>query len=281
MLARAAGTASFVRRQGNILVAFVSSAIDRAAVVQGADELRVHFCGDAHQVAMTVSDHRVVAAVLELQDDSCADLGILARAIGRLAMPIPLLLRFELRNGSVRRMLAHYDESADVRFSLRGFDALSQCVAWLVRSTEDETARSAIVSRLAPVARPAVADIVVGAAIVGERRSTVRQLAGLSHVSSRTVDERMAAAHVMPAKKLLMRMLVLHTQWRVSRLGWTPKRAAAAAGFPSADALARRMERSVGLRLSTFCRERSFGEELDRLAVDLGEHSPSLQPVSA
>jgi hypothetical protein len=254
---------------GKIVVAFLRSAADRLSAIEAAGASCVQFYPSANEAALALSDSRVAAVILELQDDSGTDLAVIQRAIAQRVLPIPLLIRFDLKRGLIRKMLEHEATAYDVRFSLRGSDVFFACVSDLLASSEPRTARRPIIARLVVRARLPVLDIVVGAAMIGDRRSTVAQLADLCQQAGRTVEERLVDASFMGAKRLLMRMLTLHTLWRVSHLGWTAKRAAAAAGFQSTDVLSRRIERAVGHTLAELCHDRLFGDELAQLADDL------------
>ena len=254
---------------GVSVVALIRSAADQTSARAGAGDSLVKYCSNAERAALAIADSSAVAVVLELDDNFGGDLCVIQTAIARRVPTIPLLIRLDLRTGMIRKMLEHDATAFDVRFSLRGLDDLSECLSRLLLTSSSPTAHHAIVSQLLRHARRSVLDIVVGAAIAGDRRSTVRQLTGLLNISQRSMEERLANAGCTTAKKLLMRMLALHTHWRISRLEWTTKRAAHVAGFESVTDLSRRIERAVGLTLTEMCATRSFDDELSRLAIDL------------
>jgi hypothetical protein len=255
---------------GSIVVALVRSPADQLAACEGAGDSLVQFCSTGELVVVAISDRRVAAVAVELDDDSSADLAMIQRALARRVPAVPLLIRFDLRRGLIRTLLEHDVSSVDIRFSLRGHDDLAHCVRRLVDSSDGRTAHQLIISRVVNHVRVPLLDVVTCATIVGGQRSTVQQLADLCRVSARTVEERLADAGTMGAKRLLMRMLALHTHWRVSRSSWTTKRAASAAGFGSSRILSRRIERTTGLSLAKLFATRSFEDELDRFGAELG-----------
>lgn len=255
-----------------MIAACISSADERAAVVHGAGAEHVQFFVDVRRLAEAVQHRSVVAVVLEPQGESDADIRGLASALDARESAIPVLLRFAPRITTIRQLLVYSRLMRDMRLSLRGFDELSPCVSNLT-SSSDRSAREAIVGRVGSLVTRDVRHIVVCAAICSERGCTVSELAGLCGMSTRTVEERLALSRVMGAKRLLMRMLVLHTLWRESVLGWSAKRAAVAAGFASADALARRIQRVTGRRPNDLIANRSFSDVLEDLAAEVKDRS--------
>jgi hypothetical protein len=169
--------------------------------------------------------------------------------LARRSRPIPVVVRFALHAHAIRLALSCDPECHDLRLSLRGYDDLSSCVGRLQLPMIQEGARRAIVSRAVSQAPDPVLDVVVGAAIAGERRTSVPDLAALCGVSVRRLEERLASARLPSAKRLLMGMLAAHTHWRIARLGWSGKFVAGQAGFESGDALSRRLKRATGAGL--------------------------------
>jgi AraC-like DNA-binding protein len=214
-------------------------------------------------------DHAATGVVFELHEASRSDLLIVVAAMSQRSIPIPLLLRFELRGAVVPLMVDVQERVLDLRVSLRDADSLSECVARLGIPMEERASRLAIISRLQTLIPPTVLDIVTAAAVIGERHVSVRKLAALCKSSIRRVEERLTDAHLLRAKRLLMWMLSLHAVWRVTRLGWTLKHVAAEAGFKSTDDLSRLVERTVGLRLAEEARRSSFADLLTRFEHQL------------
>jgi hypothetical protein len=252
-----------------MIVALVRTPSERMSLRAAAGDTFIQFCDNADSTVSALSATNVVAVVLEIQGDSGADLDLVQRAIALRVETIPLLIRFDLRRDVIRKVLEYDGSALDTRFSLRGRDVLSQCMARLLASTESDAAHRAIFSRVVGHVRREVLDIVACAAIVGDRRAKVTQLATLCQRSGRNVEERLADVGLMGPKRLLMRVLAIHTHWRVSHLGWSAKRAAAAAAYDGAGALSRCIERTTGLTLVELCRTRSIDDELDRLVLDL------------
>lgn len=256
------------------IVAYVTSEDERATVFGAAPDCRVLFCNDIRQVAAAVAATDVRLVILELHGDADADLRAVADAVNRRAFPIPVLFRFALRRTTTRQLVACQSNFLDIRFSLRGFDSLREGVIALLSRVDTSSAREAIVSRVGPVVPTSVLEIVIGAAVVGERRASVGDLASLVAMSVRSVESRLVVSQTMGAKRLLSHMLVLHTCWRVSRLGWTRKRAATAAGFHSPGPLTNWLKRATGMRPSYLLDEHVFGERLEHFISQLRSDLP-------
>jgi hypothetical protein len=252
-----------------VLIALVDSTDDRNAIERGACGTRVHFCSRARDVIDLLPDLRVVGVVLELRAASSkAAVRALIDAIDHQGRLIPLLLRFEVRSRVFREHAAHFSEEGRIQYSVRGFDELSTCVASLLAASAVTSARMAIVAQLLPVVHGDVRSIVTGAATIGERDYAVPSLAKLCGLSPRTLDQQCVVAKLPTPKRLLMKMLVAHTHYRVTELDMTPKRAASAAELTS-DELSRRVERQSGHTLVQFCKKYSFADVMSEFAAEL------------
>jgi hypothetical protein len=236
-------------RNEEIVLAYVGTAGDQQAILETVGEARTVFAPNPQSLTRLAADPRTAALILDVQLIGAAPMRELVDLLARRSRPIPVLLRFALNPHAIRLALSCEPRCHDLRLSLRGYDDLSSCIARLETPMLQEGARRAIVTRAATHAPDRVLDVVVGAAIAGERRTSVRDLAALCGVSVRRIEERLASAGLPSAKRLLMGMLAAHSHWRLSRLGWSGKLAAGQAGFQSGDALSRRLKRATGAGL--------------------------------
>lgn len=257
---------------GQVIAHFISPR-DRVALIAGSQAQSVRFYVDAHVLVRVLETAATAAVALEIGASYGPILDRLTQVISPERIAIPLLLRGDLRAIASAPVLRALDRAVDVRISLRGFDDLAQCSARLMEPCDDAVARSGIMRHLASTAPAEVMDIAIGAAIAGGRGASVAALAGLCGHSVRRLEERLADAGWVTAKRLLMSVLAAHTQSRVVRFGWSAKRAAVAAGFSSPDVLSRRIERATGMRIGAL-RRAEEPREHDPCDVVFGSPTP-------
>ncbi len=249
----------------DIILACGTSVLERPAILQGAGDLPVSFCSTIDQITDLGSDRRVAGAVIGMPCLVTADLPLLIETIRRRTKAAPVLLRF----ADARALGLHFGTQGrlvDADVSLAGFDLLDRGIARLRRPTEEDGARPAVLSCVGRVVPATVIDIVVVAAIIGGRRVPVAEFAHHCGSSVRRLAERLYEAGVLRAKHILNWSLFLHTMWRITRLGWSAKRAAVEAGFHTTEALSRAIEGTTGRRLGDECRRAAFADVLERYA---------------
>ena len=251
------------------VLALVDSASEREAVKSGAAAATAKFAATARDAATMVESKEVFGVVVGLDAHSGERLRTVLEAIGQRDAPVQLLLVTDVRPAVLRENLRHFVDRRDVRLSLREFGRVALEVSAMVTAPSEMSAHGLLMSSLVPRAPVEIVDIVAGAAAIGDRRSSVAQLARLIEQSTRTVEDRMASVSTLGPKKLLLRMLALHALWRSAELGWSGKRIASAAGFSPPAAMSRPVERAVGVSFARYCRERTVGSEISRLADDL------------
>jgi hypothetical protein len=250
------------------VVAHVISVVDRASIISCLISPTVQFLPSATRLALAAGDEQTRGVILELHGEGESDLALVALAMARRHTPIPLLLRFALPAGT-RPLVRNADCGiGEICLSLRGYDLLEESVRRFVDGPDADSANGGLLARLIPIVNESVRDISIAAIAVSARSSSVRDLANACNSSVRRIEERLADAGGLGAKRLLMKLQVLHIQWRMTRLGWSAKRAAIEVGCESADTLIRRVERSSGFSVSRLMRERTFADCLDALASE-------------
>ena len=131
------------------IVVCVSSLSDRAEVVIGARQVaRVTWCPDARAAIAELAGDHIIGVVLELDADCSTDLLAVAGALGKRSVPIPIVVRSDLRRRVAEKVLVFWDQTHDLRLSVRGVDKLSDCVAEIARDVERHAARVAIARRV-------------------------------------------------------------------------------------------------------------------------------------
>ena len=251
-----------------IVIACLQSDHERVAVLNGSRGRNVRLCEDVAGALTALTASVIVGLIVEVHPALSADLDALIIAARALSIPPPIVVRLAVRASAMDRFLCS-PQLRSGHVSLIGFDSLEADMARLFSPTPDNSARSVILSRVIPSVDASIADAIVVAVIIGGYHVTVRDFARYCNISPRRLSERLAQADAPGAKQLLMWSLLLHTQWRVSCLGWAAKRAAHVAGFRSSEVLSRRIERTTGQRLGPICRTDSFAATLDEFSERL------------
>jgi hypothetical protein len=197
------------------------------------------------RIAACVADKQVGAVVLGTESSE-QEVHEVLHQLRTLADPPLLVVRRTLHSHRDSTLqLIRESEAVETRLSIVGFDDLGYDLNWIQQDNPKGPRRRILASILpeipADLRGPAAALL-----ICGERRSSVREAAMLCGCSPRRLQERLAAARLPQAHRFLNSSLVLHLVWSAQRTTWSPKVAAARRGWPSADALARRVQRELG-----------------------------------
>ena len=105
-----------------------------------------------------------------------------------------------------------------------------------------------LASRVSSVGNDGASTILASAALVGDRRTSVNELAHSCGLAKRTLEWRLAASGRPTARTVLGWMTALHAVWRMEVLGWSPKRAASEGRFGSSELFAGYVKRHAGGR---------------------------------
>ena len=134
-----------------------------------------------------------------------------------------------------------------IRVLLRSHSDTQRILEYVV-GAEGPSAEGVILAAMPPALPDGIAQVLVGAAVAGTRRSRVADLAALCRMPLRTLEYRLRTTNLMPARQLLAWAVALHTTWRLEVNTWSLKQAADAAGYSSASQLSTYIARHTGMR---------------------------------
>lgn len=248
-----------------IVLACVLRSEDRYSIIHAVgDTGKIHWLPDAHTLARAIAAHPPAALILDL-DVVGNGVHEVLEVLGCSLRPPPSLLRFSLNHRTANEVVTLRPTTVDLRLSLHGFDSLDSNVRELLSAPSHGLPELDVMDRLIRTSGPGLTEVLVGVALIGGYNATVEDLARCCCSSARRLQERLLAAHMPSPKQLLMWVLYALTVWRITKLGWTLKRAAQEAGCASADALSKRMARFAGMLGSTPERAPSFEDALEWL----------------
>ena len=165
-------------------------------------------------------------------------------------IPCPLLLRHDLSRQAIDALYDVALLDADIRPSFRDYDDLATHLT--PGSTEiDGNATRAILRALMSVTDPRTRDFLAVMSVLGERPVMQDRVSRSLMMSSSSFRAWLASLRrenkAMPAfPGLNAHFVTLHLLWRRSRLGWSAKRAAVAAGFGDDKACANYVRYHLG-----------------------------------
>jgi len=234
----------------SVLVTLLSDAEGEAVARVVGDARCVRACFTARELGRVLATQTVRGVVCELRDSTGADVASVFRSQDcRSAMP-PILTVMSLTPANAHLILNLIEGGLNVRPILRGYDDLGRIVRQVWERRDSDDAQSAMLRSVAGAIPPSVYDIVVGSIVVGATRCSVNAFATKCRVSTRTLERRIGAGGLLPARRLLGWSLALHAMWRIDMLEWPIKKVATAAGFASSDAFATYFARHTGHTVS-------------------------------
>jgi hypothetical protein len=182
-------------------------------------------------------------------------------------IPCPLLLRHDLNQRAIDALYEVARTDADIRPSFRPYDDLK---AHLMGRGDSENATRAILRALPSSDDPRLRDFIAVMAVLGER-PVMQSRASQSLCLSTSAFRAWLAAirrrcHGLPSfPRLNAYFLAAHLTWRRERLGWSAKRAAAAAGFPDEKGCANYLRYHLGATSGRLLREGGFDARVTAL----------------
>jgi hypothetical protein len=175
-------------------------------------------------------------------------------------VPCPLLLRHDLDRRAIDALYDMARTDADIRSSFRQYDDLR---LHLTTGGNAGNATRAILRALPAVDEPRLRDFIAIMAVLGERpvmQAAASDALGLSTSAFRAWlgDLRRGRASLPPFPRLNAHFVAAHLLWRRGHLGWSTKRAAAAAGFADEKACANYLRYHLAATASRLLREGGF-----------------------
>jgi len=233
--------------------------------------LKLRCCSTLVDAVAAIDDSRTASFVMEVGPYSFASLPHVVARLRQRVPTIPCLLQCDMPLSAICSVILERPWTVEQVVLSAGWavdlvDALERFCQ--VRGTA--TPHLQIASRVMSAVPSAVIDIAVAAVFVGERRSTIGDLARACHLSTRTIEQRLSAAGLPSPKRLLLANLYLHTLWGVRCLGFSSKQAAALSDYQSPQELGAVLRRSHHRSVLRLMRHFNFSSELDAFVQSLG-----------
>lgn len=254
--------------------------IRRAVVDAAGGERQARFCANGKALAGIAAEGGLRGIVVEWREPGLTPFDPTIRVLKAQPDGPPLVVYGPLTVAWARDLLALTESDLDVRAVLRGFEDLGPAVRALRAGPRQQVADPTILRRIAPLLRPHVTQIVVAAVVAGKRRLEVKGLAKRCGLATRSMERRLAQAHLLPAWRLLGWCTSLHGVWGIDLLEWGVKRAASELGFRSSAAFSSYVRRHTGATLRDLRSLTGFSGLLERFAALLGEAGTPGNPDS-
>jgi hypothetical protein len=235
-----------------------------AALARFGGEKRVTMCANGSQLTQLARSGRLTGVVTDLACWFSDGFGELRELVTRSTAQIPLCVAFDLCPASARQIVALADAALDLRLVLRGFDDVMLSISEMLEGDPAQRPERAVIRLFTERSSTATVPILLGAALIGRRRSDVRRLATLSGSSVRTLNRRLETEALPTARVLLGWSLALYASWRMEVFGWSAKRAADGAGFRDVDVFATFVKRNTGTRPAGMLSQGGFSASVER-----------------
>jgi hypothetical protein len=209
---------------------------------------------------------RLRDAGLTIIELDCDDVDLLVCELApALRHHVPTIVRTHLTRATVPTIIALAATTGVSRLSFRGASDLTVDL----RQTLDGQPTWPELPIIHTLCTSRGNPILIAAASISSRRTGIQQLARLLEMAPRTLQLHCAQSRLPEPRALLGAMLALHTLWRLDILNWPLKKAAAAAGFRSTEALTNYIHRHTHARPTVLLRSGGFTYLLDKLVADL------------
>ena len=252
------------------VIACVTSAESRESVVRAATgRFNVHFCSTTKALARTAALIDASLIIWEVGEGAEDEIESIVHATSHRSDTVSILVRLDLTKTAARQVMVLVQCAPFIQVSLRNHDDLALDIALNREQPAERRVCAEVIKQLLPRVSDRCKRIVVAAALVGHRRTSVREFARLCESSVRAIQWNLRAAGIAPAKNILGWMLALNALWRLDALAWNSKRASRTSGFSSRDAWAHYIARHVGARPKQLLRDGGFAALLSRCESEM------------
>jgi hypothetical protein len=165
--------------------------LDRASLMtEAARTCQVSFQTE-REVCKHREDWRHVVIVCDIGAVDHESMCLFAQAERRGVGPLSLLIRTGLIRSSAIKVVEFRPMLRATRLSVRGIHSLGSQLTEANLASEERDSNAAILEAIAPAVPHSLAEIVLGAVVLGRRRASVHALGAACGLSMRTVEWRL------------------------------------------------------------------------------------------
>ena len=217
---------------------------DHAAQGWAGQAVRVIICRTTDELDFALRAEKLAAVACDVFDAAGVPVApVLAMDRGGLNAGLPTAIACSLSPAAVHELLQIAAKVLNIRVAINGFDSLDRVLQHLVGDTQCAFPHSRLIREAFGLANSDARQLIVGALMMGSEKRHVAELARAFAVSERTLERKADATALPKPKELLDWSFALHALWRIERMQWPRKRAAALAGFADTHAFAIRLSR--------------------------------------
>ncbi|MEP6620143.1 MAG: hypothetical protein ABJE47_12535 [bacterium] len=209
----------------------------------GGDIILLRFANPEAMAAATRRGH-LQGAIIDVAawDDTTA------LQAHKLAALVPIALRIDPTPAARRLLIAPAMRVGQGFYADKRVDSIITLATTLALHSGARGAQIRILNAIPGRVPVSIARILIQAALIAHRRTSVTALARLCDLSPRTIEWRLAQQSLPAAQDLIGLMTSIHAVWQLDLLGWTLKHTANMAGFRSPAALSAYVFRHTGRR---------------------------------
>lgn len=228
---------------------------------------RIHWCRTPHEIGQILRGPPVDVLLWELSRESTFQTSEIVDLVRRFRPDLQIVLSIELSRSTAREVLHVAQALPFVRVCIQGTDNRTRKLLEACAAAEERQRRRApegVILGQAGACIPVRAlDIVVAAAVLTQRCTSVRVLAQVCGQAIRTIEWRLSRDRLPAARDIIGSLTALHVLWRLEVLSNPTKLAAASMGFRDPEALMSFVKHHTGARPAVLMRHGGFPEALD------------------
>ena len=233
-------------------------------LLSGADEMLIGARTADHPLVSCQSPAELTHALTHARANLVvADIARLhGFAVPRMERPVSFMILARRPDAATARQLQRLVCSdAMVEIESESAARLAESVLRRLSALPAETPQTAMFDTMRDVVPRGALRFVMATAVLGYKRQRVSVVAKWCCVSERTLERRLAAGALPPARTLLSWSLAIHSAWRLEALDWSAKRVAASAELSSVAALSKHLSHHFARGISKI-REQGFEQTL-------------------
>lgn len=215
------------------------------------------------------------AVIVELLDDAGHSIAPVLVALAATRSTLPIIIRDQVNSGTLGPLLAVCAAGLQMEFAVRPYEPLVPLLSRMRGETYRPGVAPVLLQHFMPHTPPSLRVFVALAAITTPARRSVRELAGWSGVSARTIERRLLGAHWPPARVILQSFNALDAVWLMSEYGWPAQLVVKARAFPHASGVTRLLRHYCGMLPSTLRESGGFAMALQHVKRTILSKTPS------
>lgn len=222
------------------IATLLPSSADYEAVVTAASEpALITRCSDTPSLKHRIQSTAVDFVVCAIHDrHGCEPLRLASEPLGTRASGWVVVVK-DLQHAAAAKLLHAAKRGARLYIAIGSHEELRNALQACTQACSTLDPQPILLARVASLARPCTAAILVAAIALGFQKCRVRSIERVCSLSRRSLERRLRADGLVGPRTILDSTLSIYLLWQLSVLNWSLKRVSAEAGFATPSSLSR------------------------------------------